>query len=722
MHAILYLVVAAAAGLFGFRAMKRDGPRSSSMDFVLLCAVLGATYLGFAFYLVSFPVWTTARMPFAIVGALLPAAHLRFLDHFFSSELDEREGMPLERALWAGGLLLIVAYVLAAVFTEVEANPGLPERILGVVVFAGFGLSVRRLWQKLEAAPTGVERTRIGYLLIFMSGAVLFSGLEGLGRMADPATVEDLLAQPNPLLRSLELQGPLPPVGALFTGLYLFFLDRVRSAQRLLDLHEVLTQLVTVGISAAALTSIVFLAALLPYVHWTGLVGSSYLVFVCTMTFLLGYPPLRELILARAAPLLNPPGTLLAVALDQLNRELSKVITVDQLTWVVLDRLHNSGRLHSAALYLYQPERQQYRLVGHRTTGGPVTLPVVAPHPFIDGFEAGRSAYVRVELARRALAEDAAARLRILEGMNADLVVPIRSGDLILGWLSLEDEASSDGFSGDEINRLRQLAGRVAIVLENIKGFEASKEQARLAALGTMAAGLAHEIRNPLAGIKGAAQVIGQLPPEEHQEFLQVITDEVDRLNTVVTNFLDYARHFELRRESTDLNALITQVLSLVRAQQDLPDDIELSEELDRELPLAEIDGDKLRQVVLNLVLNAVQALPEEGGGHVSVRTRRGGLDGPAGRRPAAVIEVIDDGEGIPADVRSSLFIPFYTTKPFGTGLGLAISQRLVVAHDGELRVESRVGEGSTFRVTLPLPDPITAVSLDEEANLEGPG
>lgn len=287
-----------------------------------------------------------------------------------------------------------------------------------------------------------------------------------------------------------------------------------------------------------------------------------------------------------------------------------------------------------------------------------------------------------------------------MDEMRADLVLPMSTGSAVLGWLALKDEDWSDGFSQEEVTQLGRLMSRAATAVENLRGFEASKEQARLAALGTMAAGLAHEIRNPLAGIKGAAQLLrGMSPTTDQTEFLQVIVDETDRLNKVVTDFLDYARHFELSRAPTDLNQLVRQSMSLLRAQG-LPDGIQLIEALEEPLPTLALDGDKLRQVVLNLLRNAVQAMPEGGELRVSTAQR---APGPKAERGLVELCIQDEGEGLSAEAKQSLFIPFFTTKHDGTGLGLAISQRIVRAHQGELRVESREGEGARFVVSLPV-------------------
>jgi signal transduction histidine kinase len=241
----------------------------------------------------------------------------------------------------------------------------------------------------------------------------------------------------------------------------------------------------------------------------------------------------------------------------------------------------------------------------------------------------------------------------------------------------------------------------MSVIVENIIGFERLKEQHRLAAIGEMSAGLAHEIRNPLAGIKGAAQYLqGESVTGEMGELVGVIVSEVDRLNTVVTQFLEYARPYDIRREPTDVQALLRQVVELVKAQG-VPPGVTIALEVEVGLNEIQIDRDKVKQVLLNLVQNAVQAVGAEG--TVEVRAREGFLRNPGHRGESAlVLSVADTGPGIAPETIDKLFVPFFTTKHDGTGLGLAISQRLVEAHGGEVGVRSRVGSGTTFSVRLP--------------------
>jgi signal transduction histidine kinase len=183
---------------------------------------------------------------------------------------------------------------------------------------------------------------------------------------------------------------------------------------------------------------------------------------------------------------------------------------------------------------------------------------------------------------------------------------------------------------------------------------------------------------------------------------LRVVIDETDRLNVVVSQFLDYARPFELDISVDHVNALVTYVLSLLRAQG-IPAGVDVHERLAGDLPPIRVDRTRLSQVLLNLYQNALQAMPE--GGTLTVTTR---IHTHRTGRLLMEIAVSDTGGGVRAEDLEKLFIPFFTTKRDGTGLGLAICQRIVQAHGGELDVQTSPGRGATFLVRLPIPPPVT--------------
>jgi two-component system, NtrC family, sensor histidine kinase HydH len=217
----------------------------------------------------------------------------------------------------------------------------------------------------------------------------------------------------------------------------------------------------------------------------------------------------------------------------------------------------------------------------------------------------------------------------------------------------------------------------------------ALRRSERLAALGQLSAGLAHELRNPLGSIKGSADLLARSASHNDpmaKELAEIISVEVDRTNSLVTRFLDFARPLEPRREPTDVTTVIDRAVARSK--------VEVMRDYDTSLPRLAIDPELMEQVFLNLVTNASQASAP--GAPITIRTRE--VDNQA------EVSVTDHGCGIPADKIETIFNPFVTTKQHGVGLGLAIVAKIVDGHGGKMAVESEPGKGSTFRVLLPIP------------------
>lgn len=706
MNTLIYLLAAGFCLGLSLRTWAEERRDPVRRAFMLLGLVCGIMYAGFAVFLL--PGMTMARYLQSGVVAFLPAALLGFLDRLLVDA--HAPASPAARRMWALAPLVSVSFLVTDIVFFGDVPRGSPpEVLLGIYVYGGLLLSVARLYEHLRGAQTRVERARLRYLLVLCCCAVGFSLLEDLLRGLGPAP--DVTA-PGLANRATELQGILPPLGAAATTLFVYLLHQVVQLTRLLDLHEIFSRMFTLAVAGLLLVVVDGVAVIWLGGLSTNPVHGTFQIFLASVLFLALYDPLRLRIEALASQWFNRRGRLLEQSLVEIDGQLARTISLEGIDRALLAGLQSSGRVPLVSLYLRDPDTGLYRLTIQKGQTEQVLMRTISARPFTEGFQKGQRAYVRPDLEHLVRRqgpghEEAAARLRTLESMDADLVIGIMSGEYVLGWLALKDEAWSDGFSQDEVRRLTETVNRATHVLENISAVESVKEQHRLAALGTMAAGLAHEIRNPLAGIKGAAQYLeGERDPEVLRDFLEVIVSETNRLNGVVDQFLHYSRPFALSAEPTDVNRLVDRTLALVRAQDLLPG-ITLRASPDPALPAVEVDADKVRQVLLNLVHNAVQALaqaPGGAGGTVEVRTGRTRLRGRDGLITDAVeIAVHDDGPGIAPEDLDQLFIPFFTTRQDGTGLGLPISRRLVEAHGGELLVRSNPGEGATFYVRLPV-------------------
>jgi two-component system, NtrC family, nitrogen regulation sensor histidine kinase GlnL len=250
----------------------------------------------------------------------------------------------------------------------------------------------------------------------------------------------------------------------------------------------------------------------------------------------------------------------------------------------------------------------------------------------------------------------------------------------------------------------------VIILIKNMSLIRELEEQQRpadhLNNLGALAMGLAHEIRNPLGGIRGSAQLLHQdIRKTAHREYLEVVINEVDRINLLVKRMMDLARPVELKLKETNIHKVLEDIIILEK-ETCARKNCRFQQVYDPSLPLIEADEDQLKQVFLNVIKNAIEASKD--GGILQIVTRVS--SGFAVKTPIAsvpgnniAVEIIDSGEGMEKETQKKLFTPFHTTKSKGSGLGLPISLKIVEDHHGKIKITSEKGLGTTVQVFLPI-------------------
>jgi two-component system NtrC family sensor kinase len=283
--------------------------------------------------------------------------------------------------------------------------------------------------------------------------------------------------------------------------------------------------------------------------------------------------------------------------------------------------------------------------------------------------------------------------------------IPVRSGDEF-GRLANSFNAMTVALQASrrELQQMNEsLERRVAERTQALHRAEAEAVRGeKLASVGLLAAGIAHELNNPLTGILTFTSLLRRSLPDgsPDAEDLDLVIRETKRCAAIIRRLLDFAREKAPEKKFADLNRLIEDTVHIVEQPAQLQD-IEIRLELDRSLPEVWMDPSMIEQVVMNMLVNAQHAISEKG--RITLRTRR--ADPAAGAAPMVEIAIADTGCGIPEKNLQRIFDPFFTSKEVGkgTGLGLSVSHGIVEAHGGRIEVESRVGEGSTFRVLLPL-------------------
>jgi signal transduction histidine kinase len=263
--------------------------------------------------------------------------------------------------------------------------------------------------------------------------------------------------------------------------------------------------------------------------------------------------------------------------------------------------------------------------------------------------------------------------------------------------------------SSDELGQLSAAFNEMTVQLGRVRELEERLRRAdRLAALGTMAAGIAHDIRNPLTSILIFSQLMSlhHDDPEVREKFDRVVPRELERVQAVIEDMMELARPSTINLEPANLNEVIAQVLELFEGQISAQG-VTVQREFQQDLPFCMVDRKRLHRCVSNLVSNAIQAMPNAG--QLTLRTALVHMAFPASRppgtkpEPAIRVTVTDSGQGIPPDRLSRIFDPFYTTKEKGVGLGMAITHRIVEDHKGTIDVDSEVGKGATFTLHFPI-------------------
>ena len=658
--------------------LLRKRPRAPQLWFAGFAMNTGLWYLAQWLYLfVRADVWARST---AILAVFLPQFALRLFEALMP-EKERRATLPRFAAILLGPVALLVVL-------------GPLERwwarwIVFVYVFGLLIAGLSSLWTRSQSLRSRGTQRRVRFMVL-------------VGALAVTASLADFL---------WFIDVKLPPIGAAFSILFLFVISESLIRQRFVDIYDVLGQVMLSAALASCLAAIFYV-----FVGLFGGFDTMYLAaFLATIVILVVFEPLREKATLAIHRMVFRERVDLERALSKLRGQLVHVLDVGELGTLIMGALETSRRATSAALYVRDPFEAHFRRLADFGTHVPDKISSVKVQPILERLETQPFISLdevthQVEEARRAEQQREVeqesgilAAAEVLGAFRRGVILGVRTRTLgLTGLLLLADDRVADAFSPEEVPLLQELALQIGVVLENSRQFRQMQMRDRLMVLGQMAAGLAHEVRNPLGAIKGAAQLLedhgddGLSDPD--REFVSIILEEVDRLDRVVSSVLDYARPAQVMLREFGVRDLLERTAKILAAEER---DAVLSVQVDDDLPPLRADAEQLRQVLINLVRNAVQAMG--GRGSVQITARRTVRAARGGDADWVEISVKDEGPGIAEEVMRNLFVPFVTTKERGTGLGLAISQRLVQEMGGRIDVHSRPGEGSTFSIVLPL-------------------
>ncbi len=675
------LVCGALALAIAASTLLRGRVRTVHLLFAAFAADVGLWYLAqslFGFFRAE--IWERFT---AILAVLLP----QFALQLFEAMIPHEPGHRSRLVKFAGVLVLPMALLVIGLQESQIVRIGLL-----IYVFALLSSGLFTLGQRGEASTSRATQRRVRFLVV-------------VGALACLASVAEYASFLVP---------DLPPVGAALSVVFLFMLAQALRHERLLDMYEMLGRLLVATAVAFLLAGIFFVL-----VEFVGRFNTMYLnAVLAAIVLLVVVDPLRARVEEQIQRLFFRERVDLERSLAEARQRLVHTLQVDELGATVVSAIEQSRRATAGVVYLRDPEGTGFDKLASFGPGVPVRIEAAATRALLDRLEQGPIDLEEVEREAKphhgpktpgsgAVVTAAEA----LGTLRTGVVLGVRDQErMLIGLLVLVDTRVRDAFSPEEVAVLQDFASKIAVVVENSRVYSQMKNRDRLTELGQMAAGLAHEIRNPLGAIKGAAQLLiepsdasGE-PDPSSREFLGIILEEVDRLDRVLGSILDYARPNPGVAVPTDINSVVKQTLRFL-ANERSGDDLKLEVLLDPSLPRVAIDPEQLRQVFMNLYRNGVQAMKGRGRITVSTRVRLGlgtrpGLAGTD--EPFVELTVADNGPGISQNVLRKLFQPFFTTKEKGTGLGLATSKNLIEGAGGRIEVRSYEGKGSTFSIVLP--------------------
>jgi two-component system, NtrC family, sensor kinase len=616
----------------------------------------------------------------------------------------------LERPLRRGVLLLL--YLISGSFAVLCWTPALiagaeprwylravfqpgPLYWLAVLYFVGCVAYAHYQLYRAYASSTGIRRHQLGYL--WFSSVIGYIG--GAGNFL--------------LVFGIDVPG-LNPFGTYGVLLYVAGTSYAIVKYRLMDitvlLEKGLLSLMVFAIAAISTYPIVFIAES-TFLGQTSHMMALVMVLLVAVALGLGYPIRSSVRAAVFTKLFRYRYDRYQLSLT-FPKSLDRVLDIAALSQKITETFAELMNAQSAMLYVFDGTKRGYVLANATDAQG-----IPAPDSLIPAddilprhLEGQNRVVVRAEMEyetpryQNGLIPSLAQR-------HIDMCIPLASADRLVAFCSLRglrDHSLLLDAGGDAL--LSSLSLQAATKLDSALMHEEQKREQllrmrndRLRSLDIISAGLAHEIRNPLTSIKTFIQLAPDRSgdPEFISSFSAIVADDVVRIERLIHEILDYARHTELKLGDVDLNQLVSSCIYFLEVQVDARK-IQIHKQFDPDLPLARVDRQQMKQVIMNLCLNAFDAMPK--GGILSLCTRPS--TGPQGER-CVQVQITDTGCGIDAENLEHIFDPFFSTKHEseereGTGLGLAIVHQIIHGHGGRIDVVSTVGKGTSFTLTLP--------------------
>ena len=697
-------IAATALGSFVYSRAPRDPKHQTYALFCLSVSIWSYFYFGWQ-------IAETREVAFLFVRLLMAGAILIpiFYLHHVLILLDQ---VQRHRAMLRAG------YLLAGIFLAADATPYMvrdlqPEMAFlywpkpGVLFhlflawFAGYAVYSTYLVAAEYRHATVLRRNQYLYLAI---GSVIGYG----GGATD-----------FPLWYGVQI----PPNGTILVSVYVSIIAYTMLRYRLLDfsvaVEKGLTYLLLITLVVLPAYAVLLMAQK-AYFEEISYPFSVVAALLFSLIVLAGYK-LKHQAQAAVARILFKSRHDMYDTLSTFSKALVSILDLKTLTEEIVRTLVHVMGIRTVALYLLDKEKNLYvPASAHGLNWQDVlTHRLTVADPLLRHLSKTQTPVVREELEHAPPNQKLPPVIESLRALAADVCIPFINKNSLVGFCVLGPRTSHQMYSDQDLGLLTTLAQAAAIALDNAVLYEELKRSQtlvrradRLRSLETIAGGFAHEVRNPLTSIKTFIQLTPERKddPEFIGHFSTVVAEDVARIERLIQEILDYARYMEPKFMEEDINDIVESCLYFVRIKADSKS-VVLQKDLVRNLPPVTLDRQQIKQVLLNLFLNAIEAMGSDGG-RLIVKTHR--LT-KASEDSWVQIEVTDTGCGIAPDDLDHIFDPFYTTKHEsdereGTGLGLTIVHQIVQEHGGHITVDSAVGRGTTFLVSLPI-NPVAAHS-----------
>ncbi len=650
------------------------------------------------------------RLSFAL-AAFIPATFYLFTCVFPEGQSVRPSNLVF---LFSSATLAIISFhpvhlknvTLGPKFPTTEYGPLFPFFILYFLVMMAVAfMKLGRKWRDC----TGIKRLQIQYVFLGSLLALIC------------ASLSNFIA---PLLSVIQTEGYGPVFSLLMTGGICYAIVKYS----LMDITIVIKRTTLYAALTASITAGYIGIVLLSNWLFGGFIGLESLIpaMLAALLIAFAFVPLKEAIQKFIDRTLFKRKYDHRKIISDFSRSLTSIFSIEELLDLILNVMTGAMGIQEGAFYLQERGKGDYIpraliIKDRRETKLPT---IKAGDRLLQWLSQSGEIVVQEQLERIPLTGESQAVAGLLTELGFEICVPIVTKKDLTGLFLLGIKESGESFTREDIRMFSTLSYHIAVAIENIRLYtenrkieEKMRRADRLASLGTLAAGMAHEIKNPLVSLKTFTQLLPERyrDREFREDFSKLAGQEVDRINNLVERLLNFARPVEPEFRLLDLGEVMDDTLLLLRnkiADQKITVRKDFT---DRYLEL-EGDREKLKQVFLNIIINALDSMREEGVLTIDGRMIRNhnsgeigvhrGLDWKLHRlysRDRVMVKISDTGEGIDPRDLPYLFDPFFTTKDTGAGLGLAIAHNIIEEHGGITDVESVVGRGTTFTITLPL-------------------